>query len=85
MPLLVRVQVGRPDRRTLRFWIPVLPVLLLLSPLLVLAALAAAVTCLVWRIPPIRALVAAGRLVCALRGTRIEIDQPDARLLIDVR
>ncbi len=85
MPQLVRLQVRQPSQRTLRLWIPVLPVLILLSPLLLLSALAAIAACLVFRINPIRALVAAGRLLCALKGTHVDVDQPEARVLIDIR
>ena len=85
MPHLLRVQVRQPNHRTFRLWIPVLPVLLVLSPLLLLAALAAVIACLVFRIHPIRALVTAGRLLCASRGTHVEVDHPDALVLLDIR
>ncbi len=85
IPYLLRVQVRQPHHRTLRLWIPVLPVLLVLSPLLLLAALGAIIACLVVRIDPLRTLVAAVRLLCALKGTRVEVDQPDVVVLVDIR
>jgi predicted membrane protein len=85
MPHLLRLQVRQTNHRTFRLWIPVLPVLIVLSPLLLLAALAAGIACLRFRINPIRALVAAGRLLCALKGTQVEVDQPEALVLLDIR
>jgi hypothetical protein len=85
MPHLLRLQVRQENRRTFRLWIPVLPILIVLSPLLLLAVFAAVIACLVFRINPIRALVAAVRLLCALKGTQIEVDQPEALVLLDIR
>ena len=85
MPYLLRLQVRQPDHRTIRLWIPVLPVLIVGSPLLLLAALAAIIAGMVFRINPIRALVGVGRLLCALKGTQVEVDQPDVLVLIDIR
>jgi hypothetical protein len=46
-PRLVTVRHRRPDGRWLRLHVPVLPVLLVASPLLLLAVLAGLVACLV--------------------------------------
>lgn len=85
IPNLVRVQVRQPNHRTIRIWIPVLPVLIILSPLLLLAAIAGLIACVVFRIDPVRALVASFRLLCAVRGMHVEVDQPDAHVLVDIR
>ena len=80
---VVRVRDRQGDR--IRMWIPVLPVVLLLSPVLVLVVLAIVVACLVWRINPGQTLSTGWRLFCALRGTRIEVDQADAKVLVSIR
>ena len=85
MPQLVTARVSRPDGRPLRFWVPVLPVLLVFSPVVVLAALAAVVTCLVYRISAARAFGTGWRLVCALPGTRFDLEQGRTALRITVR
>jgi hypothetical protein len=85
MPQVLRLQVRQPDHRTVRLWIPVLPVLIVISPLLLLTTFAAAITCVVLRMPPIRTLVAAAQLLCALKGTRVEVNQPDVLVLLDIR
>jgi hypothetical protein len=85
MPQLVTVRVTRPERRPIRIWVPVLPVLLLCSPIVVLAALGAAVACLIYHIDVMRALGAGWRVVCALPGTRLDIEDDDMGFLISIR
>jgi hypothetical protein len=60
-------------------------VLLVLSPVVLLVLAALAIACLVYRINPVPALYAGWRLVCALRGTRIEIEQGSTAVLVNVR
>lgn len=85
IPQLVTVRVTRPDRRPIRIWIPVLPVVLLLSPLLVLGVLAGAVACRMYQISFPRALGTAWRIVSALPGTRLDVDESGTGLLIAIR
>ncbi len=85
VPQLVAGRHRRPDGRWLRLYIPVLPVLLVLSPLLLLAVLVGLVACLVFRVSPLGALRGAGQLLCALPGTRIEVEDGQTGLLVSVR
>ena len=85
IPTLVTVRHRRPDGRWLRLYVPVLPVLLVLSPLLLLAVLAGLVACLATRISPLGALRGTGQLLCAMTGTRIEIDNGRTAVLVTVR
>jgi len=85
MPNLVTVRHRRPDGRGLRLYVPVLPVLLVLSPLLLLAVLAGLAVCVATRISPVGALRGTGRLLWALPGTRIEIEQGRTAVLVSVR
>lgn len=84
IPQLVTVRHRRTNGRWLRLYIPVLPVLLVLSPVLALAVLAGLVACVVTRISPVGALRGTGQLLCALPGTRIEVQQGRTALLISV-
>jgi hypothetical protein len=84
IPQLVTVRHRRTNGRWLRLYIPVLPVLLVLSPVLVLAVLAGLVACVATRISPVGALRGTGQLLCALPGTRIEVQQGRTALLISV-
>ncbi len=85
MPQLLTVRVKRPDGRPIRVWVPVLPVLLLFSPVVVLAALVAAVACLVYRVSVVRALGTGWRIVSALPGTRVDVEQGRSGVLISIR
>ena len=85
IPHLVTVRHRRPNGRWLRLYVPVLPVLLVLSPLLLLAVLVGLVACLATRVSPIGALRGTGQLLWALPGTRIEIDDGRTAVLVSVR
>jgi len=85
MPQLVTVGHRRPDGRRRRLWIPVLPVVLLLSPLLVLAVLGGIIACLIFRISPAAALLGAGRVLCTLPGTQFEIEHGESAVRVSVR
>jgi hypothetical protein len=84
IPNLVTVRHRRPDGRWLRLYVPVLPVVLVLSPLLLLAVLVGLVACLATRVSPVGALRGTGQLLWALPGTRIEIEQGRTVLLVSV-
>jgi hypothetical protein len=85
MPQLLTVRIERPHGRTIRIWLPVLPVALLLSPLLVLAALATAVACRIYRVRMMSAFCAGGRLVCALPGTRLNLHEGRTGVHVGIR
>lgn len=85
MPQIVTVRVHSRRGRRIRLWIPVLAVLLLLSPLLLLGAIALFIGCLVVRVRPIRALFTLGRLLFSLSGTRIEFEQGHTAVLVTIR
>ncbi|PDP88120.1 hypothetical protein CQJ94_08315 [Glycomyces fuscus] len=85
IPHLVTVRHRRPDGRQRRLYLPVLPVLLVLSPLLLLAVPAGLAACLVTRVDPVGALHGVGQLLRALPGTRIEIEQGRTAVLVSVR
>lgn len=85
IPQLLTARIKRPDRRPIRIWVPVLPVVLVFSPVLVLAVLVAAVACLVYRVNVVRALGAGWRIVSALSGTRVDIEQGRTAVLVTIR
>lgn len=82
IPQLVTYRQRRRDGRWLRLYVPVVPVVLLLSPLLVLAALGGLVACRRFRVNPVGALRGLGRLLCALPGSRFELD--DGQIAVQV-
>ncbi|MFF3866136.1 hypothetical protein [Micromonospora sp. NPDC001898] len=85
IPQLVTYRQRRSDGRWLRLYVPVLPVLLVLSPLLLIAVLVGLVACLATRVSPVGALRGIGQLLCALPGTRFEIDDGRTAVLVSVR
>ncbi|MFI6515417.1 hypothetical protein ACIBF1_07630 [Spirillospora sp. NPDC050679] len=85
IPQLVTVRHRRSDGRWRRWYLPVVPVVLLLSPLLLLAVLAGLAACPVFRVSPVGALRGAGRLLWALPGTRVEFAQGRSAVLVSIR
>jgi hypothetical protein len=85
MPQLLTARVNRPDGRPIRIWVPVLPVVLVFSPVLVLAVLVAAVACLVYRVSLLRALGTSWRFISALPGTRVDVVQGRTAVLVTIR
>ena len=85
MPQLITVRIRRPQGRVIRIWVPVIPVLLLLSPLLILGALVAGVACLAYRVNPFRALGTGWRVLGAMSGTRVDIEQANTAVLVNIR
>jgi hypothetical protein len=85
IPQLVTVGYRRPAGRWVRLYIPLLPVVLVLSPLLLLAVLGGLIACVIFQISPAGALRGAGRLLWALPGARLELDDGQTAFLIRVR
>jgi hypothetical protein len=56
-----------------------------LSPLLLLALLAGLVTCLIFRVSPVRALSGTGHLLWGLPGARFEIERGRTAVSLSVR
>lgn len=75
IPFVAVVSLRDRESRTFRLWVPlilvwllIVPVILLLSPLIVVA-------CLVFRVNPFRGLAVMWQVLMALRETEFEIDQ----------
>jgi hypothetical protein len=61
-----------------------LPVFLVLSPLLLVAALVLVIACVLYRVKPGRALRTGWDLMTALRGLRFEIQQGRTEVRVNV-
>ena len=83
IPQLVTVRHRRGGRWR-RLYVPVLPVLVVLSPLVLLAVLGGLVACVVFRVSAVGALRAVGGLLWALPGTRFEIQDGRMAVLVSV-
>jgi hypothetical protein len=84
MPQLVTVKVQRRAGRPVRLWIPLLPIVLVFSPLLILGVLVGVVACVIYRINPVRALAGMWRLLSALPGARFDIEQARTAVLVTI-
>ncbi|MFC4016159.1 hypothetical protein ACFOY2_53740 [Nonomuraea purpurea] len=59
--------------------------MLVLSPVVVLAVLGAVVACLIYRLSAVRALGTAWRIICALPGTRVDMEYSRTAVLVAIR
>jgi len=84
IPQVVTYCRRRGDGTWLRLYIPVVPVLLILSPLLVLVVVAGIVACVIFGIRVVDALRGAGRLLWTLPGTQFHLDDGQVAVHIDV-
>lgn len=82
IPQLVTIRFRRPGGRDRRLWIPVVPVVLLLSPLLILAVIGGVIACLIYDMKPAATLRGVGRVFWALPGARFEM--ADGRTAVQV-
>ena len=69
-------------RRRLHLWIPLLLVWVLLLPFVVLLAPLVFVACLVAKVDPFRGISVYWGVFNSLRGLRVEVDDPGARIRI---
>ena len=85
IPLLVTVGYRRPGHRWLLLYVPVPLVVLVLSPLLLLAVLGGLVACRFFDVSPLGALRGTGQLLWALPGSRFEIEEGGTAVRVSVR
>ena len=78
IPFVAMVSVRGYQSRTLRLWVPLFLVWLLLMPLVVLLSPAIFIGCLVCRVNPFCGLAAIWQLLSALSHTECEFEQGSA-------
>jgi hypothetical protein len=82
IPQIVSVRVQTRLDKQFRLWIPLLPIYLILSPLLFLIIIGGVVACARYRINPIRALIAATRMLSGLSGLHVDVKQRHSNFMI---
>ncbi|HZE37569.1 MAG TPA: hypothetical protein VE172_02055 [Stackebrandtia sp.] len=85
IPQLVTVRYRRRDGRWRRWFVPVVPIVLVLSPLLVLAVVGGVIACLVFRMSAWGALRGAGRVLWSLPGTRFDLEDGHEGVRVSIR
>jgi len=84
IPLLAQVVVEHEHGRPIRLWLPLFLVWLLLAVLGVLLSPLVIVVCLIARMNPFTTVWRLCRVFAALAGTHIEVQAPDAVVLVRV-
>lgn len=85
MPHLVTLRVKRPGHRTIRLWIPVLLVVIVLSPILLLALIGGVIACLIFDMKVVPTYAGLWRVVAALPGSHFDYEQGRFGLLMTIR
>ena len=76
--------VRRTPRRSLRLWLPVTPIAVILAPFALLAIPILQLALARRGISPWRTVLGLGALLTAVSGTIVEIDSPAARIRIRI-
>jgi hypothetical protein len=84
IPLMAQVVVVHDHGRPIRLWLPLFLVWLLLAVLAVLLSPLIIVACLIARMNPFTTVWRLCSVFAALAGTHIEVQAPDAMVLVRV-
>jgi hypothetical protein len=83
IPLIARLRVQSPRLR-MSLWLPLFLIWLLLLPIAVVLLPLVILVCLLFGNNPFPALVAGWQLLCGLRGTHVEINEPHQTVLLHI-
>ena len=84
LPLVVRVHVFGRAGRSVRLWIPLFLLWLLLIPFALIVLPVLFVVCVVADVDPFPAFGAVWRVLCGLSGAHVEVEAPDASVFVHV-
>ncbi|MGA7402254.1 MAG: hypothetical protein WBW38_19715 [Candidatus Sulfotelmatobacter sp.] len=84
IPLVAVVSLRGRESRTLRVWVPLILLWLLLVPLAVLLSPVIFIVCLICRVNPFRAFSVGWQILRALNDTEVEIEHRSAGVSICV-
>lgn len=85
MPQLVTVRVKSRGHRAIRLWVPVLLLVVVLSPVLLLALLGGVIACLIFHMRVMQTIAGVWRVIAALPGSRFDIEWGRHALLVTIR
>ena len=83
IPLTATIRV-HTDRVRLHLWIPLFLAWLILLPLVLLLLPLAFVACLVVELNPFQVFATFWGLISGLKGTHVEVEDPQAHVLVDI-
>jgi hypothetical protein len=84
IPLIAIVQVQVPHGRRIRLWLPLFLVWLLLVVLGLVLAPLILIACLIARLNPFTAIWSLIRVFVVMAGTNIEVEAPEATVIVRV-
>lgn len=81
IPLMARLRICSP-KLNLSLWLPLFLIWLLLLPIALVLLPLVILVCVLLGNNPFRALAAGWQLLCGLRGTHVEINEPEQSVLL---
>ena len=84
IPLFVILRIHAHGHRKFGLWLPLFLVWLLLLPLAILLLAIFVIGCIIARMNPWRVFVAGWQLLTGLRGTHIEFEQEQNKVLLRI-
>lgn len=84
IPMLLTISVRARGVRPIRVWLPLFLIWILLLPFLVLIVPAVMILGAIARLNPLAAVGSLFAVFCALAGTHIEVEAPDATVLVHI-
>jgi|HubBroStandDraft_1064217.scaffolds.fasta_scaffold44401_5 hypothetical protein len=84
IPVLAVVRIRQQTGRGFSLWFPLFLLWLLLLPLVLVLSPVILIACLVMQLNPVRLLSASWQICAGLTNTHIEVERPDASVLIRV-
>lgn len=84
IPLFLTVRILAGGARPIRVWLPLVLIWILLAPLLVIIVPVIMILGAVAGMNPFSALSRLGAVFCALSGTHVEVQAPDASVFVHI-
>jgi hypothetical protein len=84
IPLMMVLHVRKRNGHFVRLWLPLFLLWLLALPLLILLLPICFVACVIGGVKPFRGIRVFWTLLCAVAGTRIEVDTPRSFVFMHV-
>ena len=84
IPMLLTVRIRAQGEKPIRVWLPLILIWILLAPLLVIIVPVILVLGALCGMNPFAALGRLGAVFCALSGTHVEVEAPDASVFVHI-
>ncbi|HZZ35240.1 MAG TPA: hypothetical protein VFE03_05910 [Caulobacteraceae bacterium] len=85
IPMLAVIKVQADRRPPVRLWIPLILVWILLAPIALVLAPIFIVVALIVGLNPFTTIWNVGRVLAALSGVNVEVESPDANVLVRIQ